>query len=259
MTPRVSMRVGLLGPLEVTVAGQEMAVGGPGRRALLAALALNVGTPVGVPQLVEAIWDDRPPATATTKLQGHVSALRQGLLRLGGADAAHLLQTRPPGYVLCAHRTSTDLIRFDDLLRQARCERLPERASRRAETLSAALRLWRGDACTDIRSGWVASMAASLDERRMRAMEDLAEARLILGEHDVVIDAMEPMVRRVPYRERAWEHLMAAHLGRGDTASALAAYDDLCRILTTDLGVGPGRRISRLVGIARGSRAVADR
>ncbi|GAA3388442.1 AfsR/SARP family transcriptional regulator [Cryptosporangium minutisporangium] len=255
MSTDAPVKVSLLGPIEVTVAGQPLGLGGPGRRALIAALALNVGTVVGVSQLLEAIWDDRPPVTATTKLQGHVCALRQGLGRLGGSRAARVVRTRRPGYVLCAPDAATDLAAFDDLVQQARSTPLPSGAARRAAALEQALRLWRGDACTDVPSPWVAAVAASLDERRRRATEDLAEARLALGDHDAVIDAMQSLVRLTPYRERAWEHLISAHLGRGDLASALAVHEQLCRILAGDLGAAPGVRISRLIGAIRQSRA----
>lgn len=143
MNANTLLRVSLLGPLEATVGGQPMAIGGLGRRALLAALAFNLDTVVGVNRLVEVIWDDHPPATATTKLQGHVWALRRSLVRLGGPDAVNVLQTRPPGYVLCADRTSTDLARFDELTQRAAGARLPEEAAGRVAALSAALRLWR--------------------------------------------------------------------------------------------------------------------
>ncbi|MEU5780504.1 AfsR/SARP family transcriptional regulator [Micromonospora lupini] len=241
----------LLGPIEAAVGGQPMAIGGQGRRALLAALAFNPGTVVGVNRLVELIWDDHPPMTATTKLQGHVSALRRSLVRLGGPDAVNVLQTRPPGYLLCARLTSTDLARFDELTHRATGARLPDGAADRVAALSAALRLWRGDTCVDARSAGVAVLAASLDERRWRAMEDLAEAQLVLGDHNSVIDAMEPLVRQWPYRERAWEHLIEAHMRRGDIASALATHERLCQILAGDLGVKPGQRINRLVNIIR--------
>jgi DNA-binding SARP family transcriptional activator len=252
-----SLRVSLLGPLDVTVGGQAMPIGGLGKRALLATLALNLGTVVGVSHLVQVIWDDHPPVTATTKLQGHVSALRQSLVRLGGPDAVDVLQTRPPGYVLCGHRTTTDLARFDELTRRGAAVRLPDGAEQRVASLSAALRLWRGNACVDVRSAGVAVVAASLDERRWRAMEDLAEAQLVLGDHNAVIDAMEPLVRQWPYRERAWEHLIEAHVRRGDVASAMAVHDQLCHILAADLGVAPGQRIGRLVSMIRAGAGVS--
>ena len=256
----VLVQVHLLGPLEVTVANRPMAVGGPGRRAALSALALNVGTTLSVPELLEAIWDDRPPMTATTKLQGHVCALRQDFARLGGADAANAVQTKPPGYVLCKHRTTTDLVRFNELTQKARDTSLPSQAARRAELLTTALQIWRGpSACSNIHSSLMTSMADSLDERRWRVMEDLAEAQLIVGDYHAVIDAMELMVRRSPYRERAWELLMTAHHRRGDIAAALAVHQRLCRTLATDLGVSPGQRIAQLISEIRDRWATPHR
>ncbi|MEO3746634.1 AfsR/SARP family transcriptional regulator [Plantactinospora sp. B5E13] len=243
----------LLGPLEVNVRGRPMPIGSSGRRALLVALALNLGTVVSVHHLVAVIWDGSPPRTATTKLQGHVSALRQSLVRLGGPDAVNVLQTRPPGYLLCPHLASTDLARFDELTRRGANTRLPDEAEQRAAVLDAALRLWRGTACVDVTSAGLTVEASALDERRWRAMEDLAEARLVLGDHNAVIDAMEPLVRQCPYRERAWEHLIEAHMGRGDIASALAAHDELCDLLAAGLGIVPGQRIRRLVSTIRAS------
>lgn len=261
MTPeKVVVRVSLLGPLEVAVSNRAMAVGGPGRRALLAALSLGLGTTLSVAELLEAIWDDRPPMTATTKLQGHVCALRQSLGRLGGPEAADAVQTKSPGYVLCRHRVTTDLIRFDGLVRQAHRSPLPDHAARRAELLTAALQVWRGtSACADLRSSWATAVAHSLDERRWRAMEDLAEADLALGDHPAVIDAMESLVRQAPFRERAWEHLMAAHLHRGDVAASLSVHDRLRRTLAAGLGVHPGHRITHMVEAIRSRSAVAHR
>ncbi|GGN63996.1 hypothetical protein GCM10010112_23760 [Actinoplanes lobatus] len=249
-----TVRVSLLGPLEVTVAGHPMtAIGGPGRRALLTALSLGLGTTLSVPELLEAIWDDRPPMTATTKLQGHICALRQTLAGFGAADA---LQTKPPGYVLCRHRVTTDLVRHDELIRRARDAGLPERA----ELLRTALSMWRGaSACADLRSAWAAGVTHALDERRWRVMEDLAEADLALGDPAAAIDAMESLVRQAPYRERAWEHLMAAHLERGDIAAALAVHDRLSRTLASGLGVAPGHRIAHLIDTVRSRSATAHR
>lgn len=247
-----AVRVALLGPLEVTVGGVPMPLGGPGRRAVLTALSLALGSTVGVPELLEAIWDDRPPITATTKLQGHVCALRQSIRRLGGRDAAEAVQTRIPGYALCPPRAGTDLLRFDDCTRRARETAHPRD---RAALLGAALGLWRGPfGGADLPSTWMTGAADALHERRWRATEDLAEAELTLGDHDTVIDRMERVVSRAPYREKAWEHLMAAHLRRGDPVSALRVHDRVRRTLAADLGLPPGRRIARLAEAALAAR-----
>ena len=157
-----------------------------------------------------------------TKLQGHVSRLRRELVQLGGPDAANVVQTKHPGYVLCQHRTSTDAAQFDQLLRRAPDADLAERAAQ----LAAALDLWRGPACVDVETSAVRSMSTVLDERRMRAVETLAELRLDSAEYDEVIDSLHRLVREAPYRERAWEVLLPRLPGtrrRGHGPGALRA------------------------------------
>src|SRR5262245_35946406 len=67
----------ILGPLEVWDADEQVEVGGPKQRRVLAALALEPGRVVPVERLVDAVWDDAPPPTARRQIQNAVSALRQ--------------------------------------------------------------------------------------------------------------------------------------------------------------------------------------
>jgi len=92
----------------------------------------------------------------------------------------------------------------------------------------------------------VRSMSTVLDERRMRAVETLAELRLDSAEYDEVIDSLHRLVREAPFRERAWEVLLRAYLGRGDAVTALALYEQVCRLFENELGITPGSRLREL-------------
>src|ERR687886_283437 len=111
----------MLGPLEVLQDGQPLALGGQKQRALLALLLLDAGRVVSVDRIVDALWGEEPPRTATTSLQNFVSQLR----KLLGPD---VLATKPPGYVLQIGREQTDLGRFEQLVEQARVLAPAERA-----------------------------------------------------------------------------------------------------------------------------------
>ena len=63
------MRINVLGPIEITSGGRVRPLSSPGQRALLAALALDHGRVVAVDRLTRILWDDRPPATARTKIR----------------------------------------------------------------------------------------------------------------------------------------------------------------------------------------------
>jgi DNA-binding SARP family transcriptional activator len=72
----------LLGPVEVVGEGGAVALGGPKQRALLAELLLRRGSAVPRERLVDALWGDRPPASAVSSLQVYVHGLRRAV----GAD-----------------------------------------------------------------------------------------------------------------------------------------------------------------------------
>ena len=84
------MDYSLLGPIEVRIDGRTVSVGRGKQRALLAVLALNAGRVVPAERLIDELWGDEPPATATTALQVYISRLRKTL----GEGA---IETRDPG------------------------------------------------------------------------------------------------------------------------------------------------------------------
>src|SRR5205085_2540851 len=83
----------LLGPVEPVIDGRPVRLPAAKPRALLAVLLLDRNRVVSVGRLVEDLWGDDPPETATKALQGYVSQLRKAL----GGDR---LLTKPPGYSL---------------------------------------------------------------------------------------------------------------------------------------------------------------
>jgi len=83
----------ILGPLEARQDEKPVQLGGPKQRALLAMLLLEAGRVVSSDRLLEALWEDNPPATATASLQNFVAQLRKAL----GPD---VIETRPPGYLV---------------------------------------------------------------------------------------------------------------------------------------------------------------
>jgi DNA-binding SARP family transcriptional activator len=121
------MYVRVLGPLEATVEGRAVPLGGAKPRALLAMLALNAGSTVSSERLIEGLWGEDPPATAAKLVQVYVSQLRKAL-GTGGNGAA--IVTRPRGYELQVEPNAVDAGRF---------ERLVARGAPRE-----ALALWRG-------------------------------------------------------------------------------------------------------------------
>lgn len=56
------MEFQILGPVGLRLNGQWLTLGSDKERMLLAALALDVGRPVAISELMERLWDGDPPA-----------------------------------------------------------------------------------------------------------------------------------------------------------------------------------------------------
>lgn len=233
------MRVNMLGSIEVIAGGGVVPISGHGQRALLAALALDLGKIVPVDRLFEIIWGDSPPPTARTKIQMHVSALRRAI-GCGTRDADSPLLTIPPGYQLSADAVTTDLAEFSVLA---------ARGSRAAEDgepgfasalFGEALALWRGTAFADVRSAPLRAVAESLAERRILVAEAKAAADLALGRYGTVAGELSEWLISYPLRERSRGLRMLALHGLGCRAEALSLYQTGRQLMARDLGLEPG-------------------
>lgn len=237
----VPLDVRVLGPLEVRAADVRVPLGGPRQRTLLGLLALRAPGVVSRAHLIDGIWGERPPGSATKTLHAHVAYVRRAL---SAAGAGEVLVTRPPGYALAVADGAVDARRFEELVRRGRAAGSPAEA---AEPLRAALALWQGTVLADCPlEDWARAEAAGLQETRRSAAEDLCAADLALGRHADVAADLETLLGQDPLRERLWELLMAALHRAGRPADALAAYRRARTALAGELGIEPGPTLRRM-------------
>src|SRR5512132_3435814 len=230
----------LLGPLTATVEGTPIELGGQKRRALLAALLLRAGEVVRRDELIDALWGEDPPATARNTLQVSVSQLRK-LLPDG------LLETNASGYRLAVDRSSVDVFEFAQLAQAGRSALTIGDAAGAAETLRAALALWRGPALADLAwEPFAQAEVARLEELRLAALEDRIDAELALGRHGQLVGELERLVAEQPLRERLRGQLMLALYRSGRQAEALGVYQRARRTLVDELGIEPSESLRQL-------------
>ncbi|MEV5443087.1 BTAD domain-containing putative transcriptional regulator [Streptomyces sp. NPDC052644] len=201
-------------------------------RTLLAALLLDSNRMVTMDRLVDALWDEDPPASAVANVRTHVCALR----RLIG-DAAGLV-SHPGGYELVVPEDICDTHRFTlsaDAGRVALRGGDFEDAARR---LDQALRLWGTDrAAADVpRHGWVAARMAHLDEERRRTVEDFAEACLNLGEPRAALRGLAALLAVDPLRTRSWALRMRAHHLLGERGGVIDSVREATEVFREHLG-----------------------
>ncbi|WP_347232691.1 AfsR/SARP family transcriptional regulator [Streptomyces exfoliatus] len=238
------MRFAVLGETSVrTEDGRPVRVPELKVRALLAALLVDAGRPVSAYRLVDDLWGDEPPGSPLRALQAKVSQLRRALdeAEPGGRG---LVVTRAPGYLLDVTEGALDAHRFAALAARARDTAAPRA---RAELLGEALGLWRGPAFADFAAEPFARAAADrLEEERLSVRETLAEARLELGEHDLLVGELAELVSRHPLRERLRAVHLRALYRAGRQSEALAGYEELRALLADELGLDPSPELAAL-------------
>ncbi|GAB2799283.1 hypothetical protein GCM10027073_34060 [Streptomyces chlorus] len=211
--------------------GTTVPVGGARLRALLTVLALRAGRTVPVRLLVDEVWDGEPPADATGALQALVGRLRRAL----GADA---VASDDGGYRLTATADDIDLHRFERLAGEGLRALSDGNPVKAGLVLDDALALWRGPALADL--PYRTAEAARVDARRLDALRARHGAALALGEAEQSLPELTALCDSHPLDEPLQALRLRALRGAGRTAEALAAYEDVRRLLADRLGSDPG-------------------
>ncbi|MER6227091.1 AfsR/SARP family transcriptional regulator [Streptomyces sp. 900105755] len=235
----------VLGQLEVAAGARDLAPTAPRVKAVLALLALNANRVVSTDTLFAELWDDRPPRSAATTLQTYVYQLRRILDSVPRGERRCEIVTKAPGYELRTGRTDAE--RFLALAEQGRCLWRQGHVTEAAERLRQALGLWRGEALADINLGPELTMhKAHLCELRLRVLELRIQADARLGRHQELIPELRSLVAEHRLNERLHAQLIDSLRAAGYRAEALQAYQDLRKVLRTELGLEPTPEVQRL-------------
>ena len=234
------MDFAILGPLRVGGADGAIELKAAKQRALLAFLLLS-RRDEGVPmtRLIDVLWGDHPPATATKALQVYVSQLRRAL-------GASTIVTRSSGYAIDVEPGKLDLDRFESAgrARRARADRTRRARCCARRSRCSAGRRWPTRRCSGRRPprptgstscGWPRSSSGSRPTSRSAATRrSSAELEALTAEH--------------PYRERFHAQLMLALYRAGRQADALEAYRRARTDARRGARAGPGPRAAAARG-----------
>ncbi len=214
------MEFRILGPVQCHVGDRPLKLAGPRQERILAALLLDAGRVVSVSRLVDVVWDEDPPATATRQIRNLTTALKRTLVSAGADE--HVLTAEGPGFVL--RPPELDVHTFEEHV--ARGEFRP------------ALDCWRGPALSGVDSVGLRGEADELDERRLSVVERCLDEAVSAGD-DVAAELMA-LVAEHPLREGFVALLMRALHQQGRQADALKAYRQAQTRLVDELGIDPG-------------------
>ena len=245
------MEIKVLGPLTVRELGTSVVPSAGKPRQVLAVLALRAGRVVPAATLMEELWGEAIPRSATTTLQTYILQLRRkigtALHAAPGRSSKDVLATAYGGYLLKVTPGQSD---FQEFERQAAkggsaLEQGDARAA--AAILAHALDLWSGPALVDVPIGPVLNLdLLGMEEARMRALEQRIEADLVIGRHATLLAELRMLVAKYPMQESLVALLMLALHRSGSTWRALEAFQRLRGTLINELGIEPSPRLQRL-------------
>jgi DNA-binding SARP family transcriptional activator/predicted negative regulator of RcsB-dependent stress response len=239
------MLVRALGPVELRAGGKVVGPGGPKAKALLAALTIHVRQVVSIDRLVDLVWDERPPSSASALVHQYVSQIRRSF---AAADAKDVLTTRAPGYLLQLDADQLDIEVFAGLTRAAADAEQAGDPARALDAYRSALALWRGPAFGGVDARFARDRATGLEAERLTAEEGLARCLLGLGHTAEATSRFTTLTAAHPLREESRGLLMRALHAAGRPADAMTVYHDGRARLVDQLGVEPSAALQDLYG-----------
>jgi DNA-binding SARP family transcriptional activator/tetratricopeptide (TPR) repeat protein len=242
-----TLRVQLLGPVRAWWGDDELDLGGPRRRTVLAMLAAHPRRAVSRSELIDGVWGQEAPASAVNSVHVHVAGLRRVLEpRRAHRAPGQILAASGPGYWLRMESSKLDTEVLRSRLAHARRLTAAGDLVAAVQSLDAALGLWQGVALAGIPGPWADIERVRLGELRQTAVEERIDVMLALGGHHQALAELAGLIREYPLRERFHGQLMLAMYRCGRQADALAAFADARRVLAEQLGVDPGAELRRL-------------
>jgi DNA-binding SARP family transcriptional activator len=161
------LRFHALGGLTISDDGNEVTVGGPRQRRLMAMLLIHRDTVVSADRLADAVFAGEPTPGASTTLRSYVARIRRVVDQNGSAP---IVVTQAPGYVLRVPGEMFDVACFERLVAEAGASLARGDAAGASTLLRDALALWRGEAYAEFADeAWARPEAQRLGELRLVA------------------------------------------------------------------------------------------
>ena len=229
-TAETRVSVTLLGPMAVDVGGRRAVLPGRKSRALLAYLALRLGSEVTRETLCGLAWGDRADAQARGSLRQALTDLRRSL----GCEAEDVLHTTHDTVGLAAHGVFVDAVAFASAAE-----------GDKPEAMAAAAELYGGDLLEGLGpidpefDRWLAAERATLREAQLRCLTRLAELSEAAGDTTRTVALATRLLEIDDLQEHVHRILMRALARQHRPEEALRQFEALRRSLEQELGVPP--------------------
>lgn len=241
-----TMRIQLLGCVEVRTSKGEPVDIPEGARRLLTSLAWNPNDLVSDDTMVDRIWDSAWPQHPRQTLYTHAARLRKALREAADGGAPIEVNRRRGGYLLSCDDDAIDLFRFRETVQRAKHH---ARAGEPAEALrlfDEALSLWRGTPMNGHSSSWADSVRTALGHEYRAAIVSLVNVNLTSGSCDEHLPVLHRFSADHPLDERIAGLLMITLYRSGRQNEALDCFRAIRRQMIARLGDEPGQELRTL-------------
>ncbi|BEL02060.1 BTAD domain-containing putative transcriptional regulator [Actinoplanes sichuanensis] len=249
------IEVRVLGPFQVLVDGEPVALGGPRPRAVLAMLVAAHGRTVPVDRIVDELWGENPPPSAVATLQAYISRLRKLLEpRRAPRAATTVLVGDPVGYALTLPAEAVDAWRMEREVHSVQRAR-DLTAEQALAVLRTGLDRWRGEPFPEFAAApWAQAEITRLREARLVGRERSIACLLKMGRTDEAITAAAELAGEYPLRGLSWWLYALGLWAGGRDAEALAVLERHRELLAEELGLDPEPALTDLEQAIRDGR-----
>jgi len=224
----------MLGPLQITAAGQEIGGGLRKARELMAFLAVHPDGASGE-AINEALWPESGASHATGQRNLALRKAREMLRTATGLAAPMWFLHASGRYRLDPALISTDLWQFSDALDEARHAGGDDA---RLAACREAAGLYHGELAEGSGYEWAEPYAETARRRALDAWTTIAEI-LQARDPDQALAALESALGHDPYNEFLYQRIMRLQAAAG-RPEAVRRTLSLLEARLTDLGVTPG-------------------
>lgn len=228
------LRFALLGTVRGWRGAVELDMGSPQQQAMLVALLLRPRGTATMATLIEALWGDDPPSTATKNLRTYAWRWRKVLQ--DGSPHAPLLTTTGDGYRLTVPGEAVDARHAELLGQRAHRDEDPERAH---SLLTEALSLWHGEALAGVPGPYAERQRRRLSELRLHLLESRLSLDIDLGRASWCVPELRSLADENPLRESLHVLLMRALRASGRQGEAAAVFPAARRRIVEEFGMEP--------------------
>jgi DNA-binding SARP family transcriptional activator len=236
-----AIRFTVLGAVRAWRGEDELRLGPPQQRAVLALLLAGGGQPVSLSELVDLLWAADPPSSAANIVHRYIGALRRIFEPdLPSRAAGRWLVPHAGGYRLAAGADTLDLLRLRQLAGEAAAEVRPGRG---VPLYLEALGLCQGRCAGDLAAVRGHPAFTAVDREYLALAGQAADAALEAGLAPQALPALRQAAEQDPLAEPLRARLMLLLAAAGHQAEALAVYETTRAALAEELGIDPGAEL----------------